>query len=58
MCRCSIGPSYGTSNVGYVPQLEYLVKTMNVFKEPPRFQVDTGPLIVLAFESSAERVIE
>ena len=44
--------------MGYVPQLEYLVKTMNVFKEPPRFQVDTGPLIVLAFESSAERVIE
>ena len=26
--------------------LEYPVKTMNVLREPPRFQVDTGPLIL------------
>ena len=38
--------------------LEYPVKTMNIIKEPPRFQVDTGPLIVPDFESDAERVVE
>jgi hypothetical protein len=38
--------------------LEYPVKTMNVLREPPRFQVDTGPLIVPAFASTAERSIE
>ena len=38
--------------------LEYPVKTMNVLREPPRFQVDTGPLIVPAFASTAERRIE
>jgi hypothetical protein len=38
--------------------LEYPVKTMNVLREPPRFQVDTGPLILPAFGSTAERRIE
>jgi len=38
--------------------LEYPVKTMNVLREPPRFQVDTGPLILPAFASTAERRIE
>jgi len=38
--------------------LEYPVKTMNVLPEPPRFQVDTGPLIRPDFASPAERPIE
>ena len=38
--------------------LEYPVMTMNARKSPPRFQVDTGPLIVPDFESTAERDIE
>ena len=38
--------------------LEYPVKTMNVLPEPPRFQVDTGPLILPDFGSTAEHVIE
>jgi hypothetical protein len=38
--------------------LEYPVKTMNVLREPPRFQVDTGPLILPDFGSTAERPIE
>jgi hypothetical protein len=38
--------------------LEYPVKTMNVLREPPRFQVDTGPLILPEFSSTAERLIE
>ena len=38
--------------------LEYPVKTMNVLREPPRFQVDTGPLLLPDFGSTAERPIE
>jgi hypothetical protein len=38
--------------------LEYPVKTMNVLREPPRFQVDTGPLILPDFTSTAEHRIE
>ena len=38
--------------------LEYPIKTMNVLREPPRFQVDTGPLIRPDFASTAERTIE
>ena len=38
--------------------LEYPLKTMNVLVDPPRFQVDTGPLIVPDFGSTAERAIE
>jgi len=38
--------------------LEYPVRTMNILNETPRFQVDTGPLIVPDFESTAERQIE
>ncbi|MAG36525.1 MAG: hypothetical protein CL878_09830 [Dehalococcoidia bacterium] len=38
--------------------LEYPVKTMNVLPDPPQFQVDTGPLIVPDFGSTAEHLIE
>jgi hypothetical protein len=38
--------------------LEYPVKTMNVMLDPPRFQVDTGPLIVPDLASTAQRAIE
>jgi hypothetical protein len=38
--------------------LEYPVKTMNVHREPWRFQVDTGPLILPSFASTAGRLIE
>jgi hypothetical protein len=38
--------------------LEYPVRTMNARTTPPRFQVDTGPLIVPNFESEAEHAIE
>ena len=38
--------------------LEYPVKTMNVLRVPSRFQVDTGPLIVPDFGSTAERQVE
>jgi len=38
--------------------LEYPVKTMNVLREPSRFQVDTGPLILPDFTSTAEHRIE
>ena len=38
--------------------LEYPVKTMNVLREPPRFQVDTGPLILPDLASMAEHRIE
>lgn len=31
--------------------LEYPIKTMNVTREPPRFQVDTGPLLVPNLDS-------
>jgi hypothetical protein len=32
--------------------LEYPIKTMNVTRDPERFQVDTGPLIVPLFDSA------
>jgi len=35
---------------GTVAHLEYPVKTMNVGRDPDRFQVDTGPLIVPRFD--------
>ena len=38
--------------------LEYPVKTMNVMLEPPRFQVDTGPLILPDFTATASHLIE
>jgi hypothetical protein len=38
--------------------LEYPIKTMNVVKTPPQFQVDTGPIIVPDFTSSASQPIE
>jgi hypothetical protein len=38
--------------------LEYPVKTMNVLRGPPRFQVDTGPVILPDFLSTAEHAIE
>ena len=46
--------------------LEYPVRTMNVLpvkaervpRAPPQFQVDTGPLIVPGFDSTADRQIE
>ena len=37
--------------------LEYPVKTMNVLESPARYQVDTGPIIVPDFTSTAEPVI-
>jgi hypothetical protein len=38
--------------------LHYPVRTMNARTTPPRFQVDTGPMLVPDFESEAERPIE
>lgn len=38
--------------------MEYPIKTMNVLRAGPRFQVDTGPIIVPSFGSTAEREIE
>jgi hypothetical protein len=38
--------------------LEYPVKTMNILRDPPSFQVDTGPLIVPDFNSRAEHYIQ
>lgn len=43
---------------GLRAMLEYPVKTMNVLREPARFQVDTGPLILPDFTSTAEQQIE
>ena len=37
--------------------LEYPVKTMNVLRAPIRFQVDTGPIIVPDFGSTAELAV-
>ena len=37
--------------------LEYPVKTMNVMQSPVRYQVDTGPIIVPDFASTADRTI-
>jgi hypothetical protein len=52
--RTSLSDPDGTRRA----ELEYPVKTMNVLREPPSFQVDTGPLILPAFGSTAERRIE
>ena len=38
--------------------LEYPVRTMNVLPHPPQFQVDTGPIIIPNFSSTAARQIE
>ena len=38
--------------------LEYPVKTMNVIREPQRFQVDTGPLILPNFSATTEHPVE
>ena len=38
--------------------LEYPIKTMNVMLEPPRFQVDTGPLILPDFNATVTHPIE
>jgi len=38
--------------------IEYPVKTMNVLRSGPRFQVDTGPILVPDFASTAPRAIE
>ena len=38
--------------------LEYPIKTMNLTTDPPRFQVDTGPLLVPDFASTAARPVE
>lgn len=43
---------------GATAVLEYPIRTMNVTTDPPRFQVDTGPVIVPRFESTAEHPIE
>ena len=43
---------------GRAAVLEYPIKTMNVLREGPRFQVDTGPLLVPDFASSSPRAIE
>ena len=37
--------------------LEYPVKTMNVLESPARYQVDTGPIIVPDFASTADSAI-
>jgi hypothetical protein len=38
--------------------LEYPTKTMNVLREPMRYQVDTGPLIVPDFGSTGKMQVE
>ncbi len=43
---------------GVSATLEYPIRTMNVIREPARFQVDTGPVITPDFSSTAEHVIE
>lgn len=43
---------------GLRASLEYPVKTMNVLPAGPRFQVDTGPLLLPDFASAAPRPIE
>ena len=37
--------------------LEYPVKTMNVLRSPVRFQIDTGPIIVPDFASTADLAV-
>lgn len=41
---------------GVTARLEYPIKTMNVTRDPYRFQVDTGPIAVPVFESTAEPI--
>lgn len=41
---------------GATALLEYPIKTMNVTRDPARFQVDTGPIIVPLFDSMAEPI--
>jgi hypothetical protein len=41
---------------GATALLEYSIKTMNVTRDPVRFQVDTGPIIVPLFDSNAEPI--
>lgn len=43
---------------GATALLEYPIKTMNVTRNPDRFQVDTGPIIVPLFESTASDPME
>jgi hypothetical protein len=43
---------------GQTATLEYPIKTMNVARHPNRFQIDTGPLIVPDFTSTAPHPIE
>ncbi len=38
--------------------LEYQIKTMNILRKPMRYQVDTGPIIVHDFGSTAGMQIE
>lgn len=38
--------------------LEYPIKTMNLLRNPPRFQVDTGPLLVPDFVKAVGHAIE
>ena len=38
--------------------LEYPIKTMNLTQNPPRFQVDTGPLLLPDFGSGAAHAVE
>jgi hypothetical protein len=38
--------------------LEYPLKTMNVLRKPMRYQVDTGPIIVPDFGSTAGMQVE
>lgn len=43
---------------GVRARLEYPIKTMNLMQDPPRFQVDTGPLILPDFQASVDHTIE
>ena len=43
---------------GTTALLEYPVKTMNVTRDPDRFQVDTGPIVVPLFDSNAAEPFE
>ena len=38
--------------------LEYPIRTMNLMQQPPRFQVDTGPLLLPDFNRPAAHLIE
>lgn len=46
------------ANSGQIAVLDYPIKTMNVARHPDRFQIDTGPLIVPDFASTALHPIE